>query len=78
VKLKLDNPTGEDLKDLRRRYHLTQTDAAVLACSSLRTWQHWEAGVHLMNPAIWRYLQIVLRALARRRSVSMTLEQVSS
>jgi DNA-binding transcriptional regulator YiaG len=68
VKLKLNNPTRQDLKDLRSCYHLTQTEAAVLALSSLRTWQYWERGEHVMHRAIWQYLQIVARALARRRT----------
>src|ERR1019366_5315378 len=66
VKLKLDNPTGEELKALRSCYDLTQIQAAGLALSSLRAWQGWEGGEHLMHGAIWRYVQIAARALALR------------
>lgn len=66
MKLKLDNPTGQDLKDLRSYYDLTQIEAAVLACSSLRAWQYWERGEHPMPRAIWRYVQIAARVFARR------------
>jgi hypothetical protein len=64
--MKLNSPTREDLKDLRSRYHLTQTEAAALALSSLRTWQYWERGEHVMHPAIWRYAKIAARACAPR------------
>lgn len=64
--MKLQNPTRDDLINLRQCHGLTQIQAAALALSSLRAWQGWEGGEHVMHPAIWRYLQIVVRALTRR------------
>jgi len=37
----------EDLKILRKRAGLTQTEAAHLVRSKLRTWQSWEAASNL-------------------------------
>lgn len=37
----------ENLKKLRKRACLTQTEAATLVRSKLRTWQSWEAASHL-------------------------------
>lgn len=64
--MKLQSPTREELINMRQCHGLTQIHAAAIAMSSLRTWQYWERGDHVMHPAIWRYVQIVVRALARR------------
>jgi hypothetical protein len=64
--VKLQSPTRKELINLRQCHRLTQIEAAALALSSLRAWQYWERGDHVMHPAIWRYVQIVVRALVRR------------
>ena len=37
------NPTPDEIRLLRIRLRLTQTEAATLVGAALRTWQHWEA-----------------------------------
>jgi hypothetical protein len=64
--MKPQSPTREELIRLRKWHRLTQTQAAALALSSLRAWQYWERGEHLMHPAIWRYTKIAARACAPR------------
>jgi len=64
--MKPKSPTREELIRLRECYRLTQRRAARLAFTSLRSWQNWESGEHLMHPAIWRYVQMAARYRARR------------
>ena len=52
-----DSPTPAQLKKLREKSGLTQSDAASLLYVSLRTWQNWEAGTHEMHPAHWEVFQ---------------------
>jgi DNA-binding transcriptional regulator YiaG len=44
--------TQQQLKAVRKRAGLTQTEAASLIYSKLRTWQDWEAQATRMHPAI--------------------------
>ena len=37
---------------------LTQTQAAQLVRSTLRTWQQWEAGDRRMHPGLWELFRI--------------------
>lgn len=41
---------------------MTQTSAADLINSGLRTWQQWEAGDRRMHPAMWELFRIRVRA----------------
>lgn len=57
------NPTPEQVRAARERAGLTQTDAAVLVHTTLRTWQQWEAeagtvGHRSMHPAFWELFTI--------------------
>jgi len=52
------NPTPEAIRAAREAAGLTQTEAASVVYSSLRTWQNWEAPKDApehrrMHPAIW-------------------------
>ena len=63
--MKTKSPTREELIRLRECHRLTQRRAARLVCSSVRAWQYWESGKHLMHPAIWRYAQLAARRRTR-------------
>lgn len=45
-------PDPETIKAERKLLGLTQTQAGAIVYTSLRTWQHWEAG-QPVHPAIW-------------------------
>jgi hypothetical protein len=60
------HPTPQEVLALRSQHHLSQSAAAALAYSSLRSWQHWEAGTWKMHPAIWRWVQHELAGRARQ------------
>lgn len=50
------NPKPRQIKAAREAAGLTQTEAAELVYSTLRTWQDWEAegqSQRRMHPAIW-------------------------
>lgn len=42
-----------EIRAARERARLTQTAAASLIYSTLRTWQDWEAGIARMHPGLW-------------------------
>lgn len=46
-------PTPEQVRELRSRLKLTQTEAAAVVYFSMRAWQEWEAGERRMLPAVW-------------------------
>lgn len=50
-------PTKEQVKQVRLDAGLSQTEAARLVSSSLRTWQYWEAGTFKMPAAKWELFQ---------------------
>ena len=52
------SPTPEQIKTARTDAGLTQTQAATLIYSELRTWQHWEKGDRRMHPAFWELFNI--------------------
>lgn len=47
------NPRPESIRAAREAAGLSQTAAASLIHSTLRTWQDWEAGIARMHPAFW-------------------------
>lgn len=47
------NPTPDEIKAGREAAGLSQTAAAELIFSTLRTWQDWEAGERRMHPQLW-------------------------
>lgn len=57
----MSNPTPKQIKDARlsdQAGRLSQTAAAALIYSTLRTWQDWEAGVSKMHPGLWELFLI--------------------
>lgn len=57
------NPAPAEVRAARERAGLTQTEAARLVHTSLRSWQQWEAeagttGHRSMHPAFWELFQI--------------------
>lgn len=54
------SPTPAEIRAAREAAFLTQTQAAYLVHSKLRTWQDWEAGVARMHPGLWELLTIKL------------------
>lgn len=57
------NPAPAEIIAARERAGLTQTAAAELVYSKLRTWQDWEAGIARMHPATWELFQLKAKAL---------------
>lgn len=51
------NPTPDEIRALRESLGLSQTEAAEIAFSTLRSWQNWEAGAARMHPAIWMWFR---------------------
>lgn len=49
------SPTAAEIRAARHGANLSQTAAAELCYSTLRTWQNWEGGGCDMHPAIWRW-----------------------
>lgn len=46
-------PTSAEIISVRESMGLTQSEAASLVHSVLRSWQQWEAGDRKMKPAVW-------------------------
>lgn len=57
-------PRPEQIKAARKAAGLTQTTAAGLIHSTLRTWQDWEAGKAPMHPGLWELFRIKTAAAA--------------
>jgi DNA-binding transcriptional regulator YiaG len=47
------NPTPLQIREAREMADLSQTAAAELIHSTLRTWQDWEAGKAKMHSGLW-------------------------
>lgn len=54
-------PTPQQIAQARNNARITQTAAASLVYSSLRTWQAWEAGTTKMSPAHWELFQLKVK-----------------
>ncbi|HSY46923.1 MAG TPA: hypothetical protein VK800_12795 [Steroidobacteraceae bacterium] len=54
---KPDSPKEAAIRQLRETYGLSQTQAAELVYSTLRSWQNWESGQVGMHPAIWAWFR---------------------
>ena len=52
------NPDPAEIRAAREAAELSQTAAAELIYSTLRTWQQWEAGDRRMHPALWELWNI--------------------
>lgn len=51
-------PTPDQIKQARQQAGLSQTAAATLIHSTLRTWQDWEAGKAKMHAGLWELFQL--------------------
>jgi putative transcriptional regulator len=75
------DPKPDEIRAARDAAGLTQTQAADLIHSTLRTWQDWEGGVAPMRPYAWGYFLISVgsvtaaRQLARYRALREAREQ---
>lgn len=58
------NPDPAEIRAARG--DMSQTEAAALIYSTLRTWQDWEAGKARMHPGLWELFNI------KRTSASKT------
>ena len=47
-------PTPDEIRAARHRAGLSQSQAARLIHSTLRSWQAWEAGERRMHPGLWK------------------------
>ncbi|MBP8788262.1 MAG: hypothetical protein KBH41_12500 [Azonexus sp.] len=52
------NPTPAEIRQARELAGISQTAAAALISSTLRTWQDWEAGKARMHPGLWELFRI--------------------
>lgn len=59
------HPTGAQIKAAREALGISQTNAAFLVHSGLRTWQQWEAGDRRMHPGLWELFKIKAALIER-------------
>jgi transcriptional regulator with XRE-family HTH domain len=52
------SPTPEEIRAARKALGLSQSAAAALIFSTLRTWQDWEAGKAHMHPQLWESFKL--------------------
>ncbi len=52
------NPDPAEIISSRQNAGLTQTQAAKIIYSALRTWQQWESGDRRMHPGLWELFKI--------------------
>ncbi|PKE27458.1 transcriptional regulator [Rahnella sp. AA] len=60
-------PTPDEIKAARNLAALTQTEAAALTHSKLRTWQQWEAGDRKMHPGLWELFTLKIRGAGHEK-----------
>jgi DNA-binding transcriptional regulator YiaG len=56
------NPDPGAIRDAREAAGLSQTAAAALIYSTMRTWQDWEAGVARMHPGLFELFRFKTRS----------------
>jgi DNA-binding transcriptional regulator YiaG len=61
----MTHPTPEQIRKARDAVGLSQTTAAELIHSTMRTWQDWEAGKAKMHPGLWELFAIKSKSLRR-------------
>lgn len=61
----MTNPTPSEIVALRKSSGITQTEAANLVYSKLRTWQGYEWGENDMHPAMWELFKIKVKGLKK-------------
>lgn len=72
------NPTPNEIKQARIKAGLTQTQAAELIYSTMRTWQDWEGNpthgkVPRMHPGLWELFQAKVKLLEKPTKTNGTL-----
>lgn len=70
----MSSPAPEEIRAARDAAGLSQTAAAELVHSKLRTWQQWEAGDRRMHPGLWELFRLkiaTLKAQARTSTPSI-------
>lgn len=67
-------PTKETIKAERELLGLTQTQAAAIVYSTVRTWQKWEAGAPV-HPAIWECFLYKTRSRRARRQTAKSITE---
>ena len=61
------HPAPSEIRAAREAACLSQTAAAELVHSKLRTWQQWEAGDRSMHPGLWELFRIKVAAPSDER-----------
>lgn len=56
-------PRPAEIRAARKAAGLTQERAGALIYKSLRTWEAWEGGQNVMDPAFWELWQIKAKGL---------------
>lgn len=59
----MSSPAPEEIRAARDAAGLSQTAAAELVHSKLRTWQQWEAGDRRMHPGLWELFRLKIATL---------------
>jgi DNA-binding transcriptional regulator YiaG len=62
------HPHAAAVRSVRVDAGLTQTAAAELVHTSLRSWQQWEAGARRMHPAFWELFLLKVRGCPQAAS----------
>ncbi len=58
-----ETPEPAEIRAAREAARLSQTAAATLVHSGLRTWQQWEAGDRRMHPGLWELFRLKIATL---------------
>nr|WP_081462162.1 transcriptional regulator [Alicycliphilus denitrificans] len=59
------SPTAAAIRAAREAASLTQSEAASIVHSALRSWQQWEAGDRKMHPGLWELFRIKAALIER-------------
>ena len=62
----MSSQAPEEIRAARDAAGLSQTAAAELVHSKLRTWQQWEAGDRKMHPGLWELFRLKIAACAQQ------------
>ena len=55
------NPTPDEIRELRLSLGITQSKAAVMILATERAWQAWEQGERRMHPGLWQLFLLKTR-----------------
>lgn len=58
TRARVHSPSREAVRQARLDCDMTQTEAAEVVHSTLRTWQQWEAGDRRMHAGLWELFEI--------------------